>query len=304
MHKRIRPILIAFFALVGSISYVSSIQAQVTASELDKALYYAVDAHDVNKVRNLLEQGANPNAIVGGTTALARAAYSFGTDNLNIAKMLIGKGACINAIVDGGKTTPVFIALNSDAPLFQLLVANGADLNFPYPDKKNSYFYGLRPTEYLKKQMECAGCEGTNGYYTALAMLKVINNTSSTSVQKCSNGTSRNQNKAVTSPTPAQGTLPYTIAPADDAKEQVEREKQAEREEEERANERTRAFNEQKQKEKCPPGVVCVGRADISDDEATDERTRAFNEQKRKQSASAVQPSKPKPRRNGRKKPR
>lgn len=93
--------------------------------------------------------------------------------------------------------------------------------------------------------------------------------------------------------------------------------------EEERARERTRAFNEQKAREqKCPPGATCVGRADISDEEATDERTRAFNAQKKQQSESTVQPStsataqtqtsnvvrrkpsKPKTRRNGRKKPR
>lgn len=105
--------------------------------------------------------------------------------------------------------------------------------------------------------------------------------------------------------------------------DEIRAERKAKLEEEERAKERTRAFNEQQRRLKnCPPGKICVGRADISDEEAADERTRAFNAQKKQQNESTVQPStsateqtqtsnvvrrkpsKPKARRNGRKKPR
>jgi ankyrin repeat protein len=94
----------------------------------DEQLILAVRGNQVAEVQRLLAQGANPNAdrVQGfeGRPALFHAA-TFGY--LEIARMLIDKGANVNFGADRGEVTPLMsAALNGSAPVVALLLERGA----------------------------------------------------------------------------------------------------------------------------------------------------------------------------------
>jgi len=72
----------------------------LAASPSIESIFDAAGADDLEKVRALLEQGADVNAASGdGMTALHRAAR---TGNLAMAELLIGAGANLEAKINFG----------------------------------------------------------------------------------------------------------------------------------------------------------------------------------------------------------
>jgi ankyrin repeat protein len=90
----------------------------------DAKLIDAVRSNDLNQVRTLLNNGANPNAS-GGMTALMYAAQN---GHLETAKLLIDKGADVNA-KDYGMTALMYAAQNGHLEIANLLIDEGADVN-------------------------------------------------------------------------------------------------------------------------------------------------------------------------------
>jgi ankyrin repeat protein len=100
----------------------------LAASPSIESIFDAAGADDLEKVRALLEQGADVNAASGdGMTALHRAAR---TGNLAMAELLIGAGANLGAKTRLGEHTPLHVASASGrSGVVALLVAAGANVN-------------------------------------------------------------------------------------------------------------------------------------------------------------------------------
>lgn len=100
----------------------------LAASPSTESLFDAAGRDDVEKVRALLEEGADVNATQGdGMTALHRAAR---TGSLGMAELLIGAGANLEAKTRLGEHTPLHVASASGrSGVVALLVAAGADVN-------------------------------------------------------------------------------------------------------------------------------------------------------------------------------
>ncbi len=100
----------------------------LAASPSTESLFDAAGRDDVEKVRALLEEGADVNATQGdGMTALHRAAR---TGSLAMAELLIGAGANLEARTRLGEHTPLHVASASGrSGVVALLVAAGADVN-------------------------------------------------------------------------------------------------------------------------------------------------------------------------------
>jgi len=94
------------------------------ATELTRLLRAAVWASKIDEVRSLISKGADVNA--GPATALHYAAEQGHGD---VAELLLGKGADVNAENNGG-ATPLHIAVyNAHKDVAELLIAKGADIN-------------------------------------------------------------------------------------------------------------------------------------------------------------------------------
>jgi ankyrin repeat protein len=102
----------------------------LAASPSIESIFDAAGADDLEKVRALLEQGADVNAASGdGMTALHRAAR---TGNLAMAELLIGAGANLEAKTRLGEHTPLHVASASGrSGVVAVLVAAGANVNAP-----------------------------------------------------------------------------------------------------------------------------------------------------------------------------
>jgi ankyrin repeat protein len=100
----------------------------LAASPSTESIFDAAGADDLEKVRALLEQGADVNAASGdGMTALHRAAR---TGNLAMAELLIGAGANLEAETRLGEHTPLHVASASGrSGVVAVLVAAGANVN-------------------------------------------------------------------------------------------------------------------------------------------------------------------------------
>ena len=102
----------------------------LAASPSIESIFDAAGADDLEKVRALLEQGADVNAASGdGMTALHRAAR---TGNLAMAELLIGAGVNLEAKTRLGEHTPLHVASASGrSGVVAVLVAAGANVNAP-----------------------------------------------------------------------------------------------------------------------------------------------------------------------------
>jgi len=97
---------------------------------LNKELLKASEKGDVEKVKKLLEEGADVNAKdFLGFTSLHLAASN---GHFNVVKLLIEKGADVNAKVRGGSTPLHLAASNGHFNVVKLLLEHGSD-----PDIKN-----------------------------------------------------------------------------------------------------------------------------------------------------------------------
>ena len=95
--------------------------------ERNSNLILAAEEGNIDKVNQLLREGANVNAVdKWGSTALIDAAFSGNTD---IAKALIKAGANVNA-KNKGSDTPLLIAiLNGNTDIVKALIKAGANVN-------------------------------------------------------------------------------------------------------------------------------------------------------------------------------
>lgn len=76
----------------------------------------------------LLDKGADPNAMVGGTPVISIAAGSLDGVGAGVITALLNKGADINA-KDGQWETALFSAVTNDIEIVNLLLDKGADVN-------------------------------------------------------------------------------------------------------------------------------------------------------------------------------
>jgi ankyrin repeat protein len=97
------------------------------AGQLMDELQDALLMNDVNRIRTLLDQGADlESKFVMGWTPLIRAAEEGKAD---IVRLLLSRGADVNARGDSLETALGCAALAGQAEVVRILVQNGADLN-------------------------------------------------------------------------------------------------------------------------------------------------------------------------------
>lgn len=108
------------------------------------ALIEATLAGDLDDVRQLLEQGADPNLVHHTNTALTYAARDGFTE---IARLLIDYGGDVNWI-DGEGVTPLILAsFKAHIDLVELLLAHGADVTVRDQWDRTALDYALRRGE-------------------------------------------------------------------------------------------------------------------------------------------------------------
>jgi ankyrin repeat protein len=89
--------------------------------------------------RALLDRGALPNAVSRNPMSLRPLHSAAVSRSLKIVKMLVDRGADINARQQGGWTPLHAAAFNGDLPMCEFLVAHGADIFLKSDDGKTSH---------------------------------------------------------------------------------------------------------------------------------------------------------------------
>ena len=103
---------------------------------IDRALYEAAQAGDMDDVRDLIQSGANPSATIHGDgNPLIGAARSGRAD---IARLLLDQGADPNGIVEGDGSPLIAAAQNGRLDQVQLLVQRGANVNLAVEGDENA----------------------------------------------------------------------------------------------------------------------------------------------------------------------
>ena len=90
---------------------------------------------DIAQVRAWLADGANPNAVDNGTTALMWAAYK---GNSQIVKALLAAGASVNATDNNGFTALMNSAVKGQSEVAKALLAAGANMNMTAHEGKTA----------------------------------------------------------------------------------------------------------------------------------------------------------------------
>ena len=145
-ESRFLVILLVSLLCLGSCSY--QIQREFTDSPVsNKSVPPLVDATlrgDLKTVRQLLEEGNDPNGIYHTNTALTYAARDGFTE---IARALIEYGAEVNWI-DGEGVTPLILAsFKGHLDMVQLLLEHGADTTVRDQWNQTALDYALRRGE-------------------------------------------------------------------------------------------------------------------------------------------------------------
>jgi len=101
-----------------------------TVSTNEGQLINAIANNNLDRTKQLLDAGANPDAVVNGNTPLMLAAK---IGNIDTVKLLIGKGASVdNNALNSERRTPLMVAINSDnADVVSFLLAKGASVTRP-----------------------------------------------------------------------------------------------------------------------------------------------------------------------------
>ena len=99
----------------------------ITAVFYMQSFQYAIDSNNIERARLLIEKGADINAKdKGGWTLLN---WAIGKNNTEISRLLIEKGAAVNAKSNNG-ITPLYLAIEKyNTEISQLLIEKGADVN-------------------------------------------------------------------------------------------------------------------------------------------------------------------------------
>jgi len=102
---------------------------------LDRALYEAANDGNLEEVRELVQAGANPSAIIDGDgSPLIGAARSGRTE---IAGFLLDQGADPNGVVEGDGSPLIAAAQNGRIDQVQMLIDRGADVNLAVEGDEN-----------------------------------------------------------------------------------------------------------------------------------------------------------------------
>ena len=106
----------------------SNQKAEIILSDKDAELLEAIDKDDIAAARAALSNGANVNTIVNriDMTAIMRAS---GRGHADIVKLLLEKGANVNAKSIHGYTALTAASRNGHADIVKLLIDSGADVN-------------------------------------------------------------------------------------------------------------------------------------------------------------------------------
>lgn len=95
-------------------------------------LVRAAERGDIGAVRQLLEQGADPNAPEEGNAPHGRALYgAVYNRHLEVARLLLAHGANPNQEVESSADAPSIAIMNSDRKMIELLAAHGAIWRIP-----------------------------------------------------------------------------------------------------------------------------------------------------------------------------
>src|SRR5688572_24171173 len=118
------------FSVVCGFFLLLSLSACSSERDLESQLVVAARAKDIDRVRQLLDQGVSPNAketVVGeGRSALFHAA-SYGA--IDIVRLLIAKGGDVNETKDGRRTPLMMAAVQGYEEVVVVLLNAGANIN-------------------------------------------------------------------------------------------------------------------------------------------------------------------------------
>ncbi|MEX1014028.1 MAG: ankyrin repeat domain-containing protein [Candidatus Paceibacterota bacterium] len=123
-----------------SLDYLKKLPKKVIQKAFDEALFLAIGNEDLEKIKNLVKNGANVNAVteVSSRSSLSniKTPLMLACDirNLDIVKFLIDNGADVNARNKRGRNV-LFLAAQDEENLeiVKLLVSNGARTKFSDP---------------------------------------------------------------------------------------------------------------------------------------------------------------------------
>ncbi|HYE85835.1 MAG TPA: ankyrin repeat domain-containing protein [Vicinamibacterales bacterium] len=102
---------------------------------LDRALYEAALAGDLDEVKEILAAGGNPSGKIDGDGSPLIGAARSGRSE--IAKLLLDHGADPNGVVEGDGSPLIAAAQRGQLDISQLLIAHGADVNLAVEGDEN-----------------------------------------------------------------------------------------------------------------------------------------------------------------------
>tara|TARA_Y100000588_G_scaffold376314_1_gene453959 strand:- start:131 stop:1027 length:897 start_codon:yes stop_codon:yes gene_type:complete len=101
--------------------------------EIEK-LYNAIKDNKINLVKQFLNNGLSPNNRLGGWTLLTHAVFN---NNIDVVNLLIDLNVNVNLWNSKGKS-PLALACDMNyLTIGKVLINNGADLEYKYPDGEN-----------------------------------------------------------------------------------------------------------------------------------------------------------------------
>lgn len=117
------------FALLGILIHGTAVASQ--------ELYQAIDSNNINIVRKLLKEGANPNYKTKWGESMLMAAVDTHLHDIKIISLLIEHGADVNYTDKHGKSALYFASYRGFTSVANLLIKNNANVNIGKKDGNN-----------------------------------------------------------------------------------------------------------------------------------------------------------------------
>lgn len=118
-----------FFALLALVVLAALLglgYRDVRQGALDRALFVAVRRHPIERVRGLLDAGADPNTMLSRDASTSLGDW---TAFIRERALLLWHGGASGAVPDSRTTVLGMAAARGELPLIRLLVERGADVN-------------------------------------------------------------------------------------------------------------------------------------------------------------------------------